>query len=85
MPVYAFVTEESEARSWLAGSQAAPPLTTESYAACAGTTDCTWVSSLLNLNQNYTMVMWNPHSTPEQAEVEVPGRSSTGLLIVARA
>ena len=76
VPIYAFVTEESEARSWLAGSQTVPPLMTGSYAACAGTTNCMWASSLLNPSYNYTMIIWNPHNTIEQVEVDLPGRYS---------
>lgn len=75
VPIYAFVTEESEARSWLAGSQTVPPLMTGSYAACAGTTNCMWASSLLNPSYNYTMIIWNPHNTIEQVEVDLPGCS----------
>ncbi len=39
-----------------------------------------YTSSLLNNLYNYTFVIWNPHQTVEQADVELSGKSSTGKV-----
>ncbi len=78
-PVYAFVTEASAARAWLASSQLVPPLLTASYGSCAGATFCEWESNLLFDPFNYTLVILNPHKANTQAVVT--GLSAHGKLI----
>ncbi|DBA85793.1 TPA: hypothetical protein ACH3X1_005349 [Trebouxia sp. C0004] len=68
-PVYAFVTEATEARAWLASSQLVPPVLTASYGSCAGATFCEWESNLLFAPFNYTLVILNPHKAVTQAVV----------------